>query len=48
MTISIPSNLLELAKTKLLTLKIVEIIGEDEPNQLDRNNFLCYLLNQTI
>ena len=48
----IPSNLLELAKNKetaFLTLKIVEIIGEDEPNQLDPETifFITHLLNQT-
>ncbi len=48
----VPSNLLELAKNKetaFLTLKIVEIIGEDEPNQLDPETifFITHLLNQT-
>ena len=48
----IPSNLLELAKnneTAFLTLKIVEIIGEDEANQLDPETifFITHLLNQT-
>ena len=44
-------NLLELAKNNepaFLTLKIVEIIGEDEPYQLDSETiyFITYLLNQ--
>ena len=48
----IPSNLLKLAKNKesaFLTLKIIEIIGEDEPHQLDPETiyFITYLLNET-
>ncbi len=48
----IPSNLLKLAKNKesaFLTLKIIEIIGEDEPHQLDPETiyFIIYLLNET-
>ncbi len=47
----VPANLLQLAKnneTAFLTLKIVEIIGEDEPNQLDPETiyFIAHLLNQ--
>ena len=47
----IPPNLLQLAKnneTAFLTLKIVEIIGEDEPYQLDPETiyFIVHLLNQ--
>jgi hypothetical protein len=48
----VPENLLNLAKnnqTAFLTLKIVEIIGEDEPHQLDPETiyFIIHLLNQT-
>ena len=48
----IPPNLLKLAKNKesaFLTLKIIEIIGEDEPHQLDPETiyFITYLLNET-
>ena len=48
----VPSNLLQLSKNNepaFLTLKIVEIIGEDEPQQLDSETiyFITYLLNQT-
>ena len=48
----IPENLLKLAKnneTAFLALKIVEIIGEDEPYQLDAETvyFITHLLNQT-
>ena len=47
----IPSNLLQLVKNNepaFLTLKIVEIIGEDEPHQLDPETiyFITHLLNQ--
>jgi len=47
----VPANLLQLAKNNesaFLTLKIVEIIGEDEPNQLDPETiyFIVHLLNQ--
>ena len=47
----VPENLLQLAKnneTAFLTLKIVEIIGEDEPYQLDSETiyFITHLLNQ--
>ena len=46
-----PSNLLELAKNTepaFLTLKLVEIIGEDEAQNLDPETiyFVTYLLNQ--
>jgi len=49
--ITIPSNLLELIeknKNAFLTLKIVEIIGEDEPHQLDSETiyFITNLLNK--
>ena len=48
----VPENLLNLAtnnQTAFLTLKIVEIIGEDEPYQLDPETiyFITHLLNQT-
>ena len=48
----VPSNLLQLAKNKefaFLALKIVEIIGEDEPHQLDAETiyFITHLLNKT-
>ena len=48
----IPSNLLQLAKNQesaFLALKIIEIIGEDEPYQLDPETiyFITYLLNET-
>ena len=48
---SIPSNLLELGKSKqsaFLTLKLVEIIGEDEAYNLDPETiyFVTHLLNQ--
>ena len=48
---SIPSNLLELGKIKqsaFLTLKLVEIIGEDEAYNLDPETiyFITHLLNQ--
>ena len=48
---SIPSNLLELGKSKqsaFLTLKLVEIIGEDEAYNLDPETiyFITHLLNQ--
>ena len=47
----VPENLLQLAtssQSAFLTLKIVEIIGEDEPHQLDAETiyFITYLLNQ--
>ena len=47
----VPANLLQLAKnneTAFLTLKKEEIIGEDEPNQLDPETiyFIAHLLNQ--
>ena len=47
----VPSNLLQLAKNNesaFLTLKIVEIIGEDEPQKLDAETiyFITHLLNQ--
>ena len=47
----IPDNLLELAnkdQPAFLTLKIIEIIGEDEPYQLDPETiyFITFLLNQ--
>ena len=47
----VPENLLNLAKnnqTAFLTLKIVEILGEDEPYQLDPETiyFITHLLNQ--
>ena len=47
----VPSNLMQLAKnneTAFLALKIVEIIGEDEPDQLDSETiyFVIHLLNQ--
>ena len=49
---NVPANLLDLAKNNqsaFLTLKIVEIIGEDEPYQLDSETiyFISHLLNQT-
>ena len=48
----IPKNLLQLIEKKqkaFLALKIVEIIGEDEPYQLDPETiyFITNLLNQT-
>ena len=48
---NIPANLLELAKNNepaFLTLKLVEIIGEDEAQNLDPETiyFVTYLLNQ--
>ena len=48
----VPENLLQLAKNNepaFLALKIVEIIGEDEPHQLDSETiyFITHLLNQT-
>ena len=48
---SIPSNLIELGKSKqsaFLTLKLVEIIGEDEAYNLDPETiyFITHLLNQ--
>ena len=48
----IPSNLLKLSKNNqpaFLTLKIVEIIGEDEGHDLDPETiyFITHLLNQT-
>jgi hypothetical protein len=48
---NVPSNLLKLANNNepaFLTLKIVEIIGEDEPQNLDPETiyFISYLLNQ--
>jgi len=48
---NIPSNLLELGKSKqsaFLTLKLVEIIGEDEAHNLDPETiyFITHLLNQ--
>ena len=48
----VPSNLLQLVEgnqSAFLTLKIVEIIGEDEPYQLDSETiyFIIRLLNQT-
>ena len=47
----VPLNLLQLAKNResaFLTLKIVEIIGEDEPYQLDPETiyFITHLLNK--
>ena len=47
----IPKNLLDLTKNKqnaFLALKIVEIIGEDEPYELDPETiyFITYLLNE--
>ena len=47
----VPKNLLQLAKKNqnaFLALKIVEIIGEDEPHQLDPETiyFITYLLNE--
>ena len=47
---NVPENLLQLAKNNelaFLTLKIVEIIGEDEPYQLDPETiyFVTHLLN---
>ena len=47
----IPKNLLELIEKKqnaFLALKIVEIIGEDEPHQLDPETiyFITNLLNE--
>ncbi len=49
---SIPTNLLELTKDNqpaFLTLKIVEIIGEDEAQDLDPETiyFITHLMNQT-
>ena len=46
-----PENLIELIKNKqnaFVTLKIVEIIGEDEPHQLDPETiyFITNLLNE--
>ena len=48
----VPENLLQLAKNNepaFLTLKIVEIIGEDELHQLDAETiyFITHLLNET-
>ena len=48
----VPSNLSRLSENNesaFLTLKIVEIIGEDEPNELDSETiyFITNLLNQT-
>ena len=48
-----PKNLLQLIEKKqnaYLALKIVEIIGEDEPHQLDPETiyFITSLLNETI
>ena len=48
----VPQNLLQLIKKKqnaFLALKIVEIIGEDEPYQLDPETiyFITSLLNET-
>ena len=48
----VPENLLELAKNNepaFLTLKLVEIVGEDEPYNLDPETiyFITHLLNQT-
>ena len=48
---NVPENLLQSAKNNesaFLTLKIVEIIGEDEPHQLDAETiyFITHLLNQ--
>ena len=50
--IDVPSNLLQLAENNqkaFLALKIVEIIGEDEPYQLDPETiyFVTNLLNKT-
>ncbi|MDC2987197.1 hypothetical protein OAY20_03790 [Candidatus Pelagibacter bacterium] len=50
--IDVPSNLLQLAENNqkaFLALKIVEIIGEDEPHQLDPETiyFVTNLLNKT-
>ena len=47
----VPDNLLQLVKNQevaFLTLKIIEIIGEDEPYQLDPETiyFVTHLLNQ--
>ena len=47
----VPENLIELIKNKqnaFVTLKIVEIIGEDEPHQLDPETiyFITNLLNE--
>ena len=46
----IPKNLLQLAKKIkcFLALKIVEIMGEDEPHQLDPEtiHFIIHLLNE--
>ena len=48
----VPANLMQLVinrETAFLALKIVEIIGEDEPTQLDSETiyFITYLLNKT-
>ena len=47
---NVPENLLQLIKKSkcIFTLKIVEIIGEDEPNQLDPETiyFITNLLNE--
>ena len=48
---NVPSNLLKLASSKesaFLTLKLVEIIGEDEGHNLDPETiyFITHLLNQ--
>ena len=48
----VPENLLALTKNNesaFLALKIVEIIGEDEPYQLDAETifFITHLLNRT-
>ena len=47
----VPNNLVDLIKKKqnaFVTLKIVEIIGEDEPHQLDPETiyFITNLLNE--
>ena len=41
-------NWLRIMNQRFLTLKIVEIIGEDEPHQLDPETiyFITHLLNQ--
>ena len=48
----VPENLSQLSNNRefaFLTLKIVEILGEDEPYQLDPETiyFITYLLNQS-
>ena len=50
--LDVPKNLLQLADNNqkaFLALKIVEIIGEDEPHQLDSETifFVTNLLNKT-